>query len=248
MGTLFPEGLAGGTQGGLERATTRGVPVALLRREAADALIHSLDGFADGGEAGIEGTSGEKWREYKQLQQTGAGTAKEGKEGGQKEPELELGDVQAAAAEAEAAAAAVAEADAKKVKAAAEVEEDKVAAAGEAAADEADGAGSGGAGEKVLGSGPIWEEMKALAESKRKPLKGVRHVVVQPRQVRTWQRFVLCLPGVRACGRAAMWSVTDVGRGPCWGYEGSEQPRDCCRMYRHVHVYDSSHFFSCIIL
>ncbi|CAM9789348.1 unnamed protein product, partial [Laminaria digitata] len=74
---LFPEGLAGGAQGALERATIRGTSAALLRREAADALIQSLDGFAEAGAAGIEGTGSEKWKvaskAYSAVGKRGAG-------------------------------------------------------------------------------------------------------------------------------------------------------------------------------
>ncbi len=208
---LFPEGLAGGGQGSLERARTRGTSTAVLRREAADALVHSLDGFAAAADAGgagaegaaegappfgIEGTSSEKWRKACDARQygnpvaagdedgedgTGAADASAAASAEDSPDDVDdddiVGDVRAAAAEGAAAAAAAAEA----VTAAA------VAAAGGDAGDDGGEEGSetgGGEGEKpVLGSGPIWEEMKALAESKRKPLKGVRRVVVQPGQV-----------------------------------------------------------------
>lgn len=185
---MYPEGLAGQSQGALARAINRGTPAALLRREAADALIYALDGFAAGGEAGIEGTASDKW---KKLRQTGSyGVSGEGgnehepgKDGvGYEEDDLVLGDVQAAAAEAVAAAEAM-EAEAEATRAAeAEKRKAAVAAAAAEAADRKEGSEEQEA--KVLGSGPIWEEMKALAESKRRPLKGVRKVLTEPRQVR----------------------------------------------------------------
>lgn len=211
---FYPEGPAGGEQGALERAMTRGTSTAILRREAGDALIHSIDGFASAEAAkapfGIEGTASDEWRKARQArEQRGSPSAGGGGEGvgadggdgseaegvmgesasssgdGAVEDDDIVGDVRAAAAEGAAAAAAAAEA----VSAAA------VAAAGGGARAEdesADGGGKGseeggeGAQQKkpILGSGPIWEEMKALAHSKRKPLKDIRRVAVQPGQVR----------------------------------------------------------------
>eukprot|EP00904_Undaria_pinnatifida_P004005 jgi/Undpi1/13605/HiC_scaffold_9.g03259.m1 len=179
---LFPEGLAGGSQGALERATSRGTSAALLRREAADALIQSLDGFAEAGATGIEGTGSDKWKEISNVYSAAA--KKRGAEGEQEGCGEEegggggIGDVAAAAAEGVAAAAAAAEA--------AEAAASAVAAPA-AAGMEAGGQGDTADGEgveekKVLGDGPIWAEMKALAESKRKPLKGVARVRVRPGQ------------------------------------------------------------------
>ncbi|CBN75983.1 conserved unknown protein [Ectocarpus siliculosus] len=196
--TIFPEGLAGGGQGALERAMAGGTSTALLRREAADALIHSLDAFApeDGGAAppfGIEGTSSENWRKVSEARQYGsqqdgggskadaatAAAAAASPDGEDQDHDGDdddiIGDVTAAAAEGAAAAAAAAEA----VKAAARAAAAAAAAGGEGPEQEE---GKGGEDKKVLGSGPVWEEMKALAESKRKPLKGVRRVVIQPGQ------------------------------------------------------------------
>ncbi|CAM9408448.1 unnamed protein product [Ectocarpus sp. 13 AM-2016] len=200
--TIFPEGLAGGGQGALERAMAGGTSTALLRREAADALIHSLDAFAlqDGRAAppfGIEGTSSENWRKASEArkygsQQDGGGSkadaatvaaaspADKDRDNAGDDDDI-IGDVTAAAAEGAAAAAAAAEA----VKAAARAAAEAAAAAGgEGAGGEGpeQEEGSGREDKKILGSGPVWEEMKALAESKRKPLKGVRRVVVQPGQ------------------------------------------------------------------
>ncbi|CAM9378782.1 unnamed protein product [Ectocarpus sp. 6 AP-2014] len=201
--TIFPEGLAGGGQGALERAMAGSTSTALLRREAADALIHSLDAFApeDGGAAppfGIEGTSSENWRKASEARQYGsqqdgggskADAATAAAAAAAVSPDNEdqdydgddddiIGDVTAAAEEGAAAAAAAAEA----VKGAARA----AAAAAAAAAAGGEGPeqeeGKEGEDKKVLGSGPVWEEMKALAESKRKPLKGVRRVVIQPGQ------------------------------------------------------------------
>ncbi|CAM9389645.1 unnamed protein product [Ectocarpus sp. 8 AP-2014] len=201
--TIFPEGLAGGGQGALERAMAGGTSTALLRREAADALIHSLDAFAseDGGAAppfGIEGTSSENWRKASEARQYGsqqdgggssadaatAAAAASPDDGGHDDDGDDddiIGDVTAAAAEGAAAAAAAAEAVQAAARAAAAA---AAAAGGEGAGGEGPEQEGGGGGEdkKVLGSGPVWEEMKALAESKRKPLKGVRRVVIQPGQ------------------------------------------------------------------
>ncbi|CAM9625695.1 unnamed protein product [Pylaiella littoralis] len=215
---LFPEGLAGGGQGALERAASRGTSTALLRREAADALIHSLDDFAaaaaaeqeeeeGGAPFGIKGTSSENWREtcearqYGMLASAGEGGEGDGGAGGENtgmaaaardsphdgdgnddDYDDIAGDVRAAAAEGAAAAVAAAAA-AEAVMVAAVTAADNAGGEGS----ELEGGGGGGAEtdkqEKVvLGSGPIWEEMKALAESKRKPLKGVRRVVVRPGQ------------------------------------------------------------------
>lgn len=223
---LFPEGLAGGGQGALERAASRSTSTALLNREAADALILSLDQFAaaaaaEGGEGeegapfGIKGTSSENWlkiyeaRQYGTTSSAGKGEGEQGGDGdgaggraagtGEAPPDGDddddghddiMGDVRAAAAEGAAAAAAAAEA----VMAAA------VTAAGNSGGEgsELEGQEGGEGTEKkaVLGSGPIWEEMKALAESKKKALKGVRRVGVRPGQVRPWplgRCFVLLL-------------------------------------------------------
>ncbi|CAN0016865.1 unnamed protein product, partial [Hapterophycus canaliculatus] len=227
---LYPEGPAGSGQGALERAMTRGSSTAVLRREAAEALIHSIDGFAAAatGEAadagapfGIEGTASDKWRKARQArEQRGSPSASAGRgDGGAggdgsevagetgesasgnevDEDDDIVGDVRAAAAEGAAAAAAAAEA----MSAAA------VAAAGGGgpAEDEAadgegseEGGGEEGAQQKktVLGSGPIWEEMRALAHSKRKPLKNVRRVSVQP-----GQRSYL-LTGPRGSGKSCI--------------------------------------------
>ncbi|CAM9200472.1 unnamed protein product, partial [Ectocarpus fasciculatus] len=199
--TIFPEGLAGGGQGALERAMAGGTSTALLHREAADALIHSLDAFApaeDGGAAappfGIEGTSSEKWRKASEARQSGtqqdgggstadaamaaaaAASPDDGDQGDDDDDDI-IGDVRAAAAEGAAAAAAAAEAVTAAARAAA-----AAAAGGEGEGGEKSEAGKEQKDKKVLGSGPVWEEMKALAESKRKPLKGVRRVVVQPGQ------------------------------------------------------------------
>lgn len=214
---LFPEGLAGGGQGALERATIRGASTALLQREAADALIHSLDDFAaaasttgeaspegSGGAAfGIEGTRSEKWRKNCEARHYGnpapaaAGdedgdgegmdgaeaTAAEGDESGDGEDDI-VGDVRAAAAEGAAAAAAAAEAVTAAAMAAAGGGADNTASGDEADPEEEGAAEGDKKGKKeILGTGPIWEEMKALAESKRKALKGVRRVYVQSGQV-----------------------------------------------------------------
>lgn len=228
---LFPEGLAGGSQGALERATSRGTSAALLRREAADALIQSLDGFAEAGATGIEGTGSDKWKEISNVYSAAA--KKRGAEGEQEGCGEEegggggIGDVAAAAAEGVAAAAAAAEA--------AEAAASAVAAPA-AAGMEAGGQGDTADGEgveekKVLGDGPIWAEMKALAESKRKPLKGVARVRVRPGQVRVSLRNfdrVLVDPlavvtATRHCGRrckresrrAPPWSVHGLTTMPC---------------------------------
>lgn len=168
---LFPEGLAGGSCGGLERATSRGTPAALLRREAADALIMTLDGYAEAGPPGIKGTSSEQWRARNSGVKTGVDAAQEGGD------VVGLGGAETATADAVAAVATPAE-----------------AGAGAETAEE----GGEEKKDKVLGSGPIWEEMKALAESKRKPLKGVRPVTVQPGQVRVFVRG--CMRACVKCG------------------------------------------------
>lgn len=155
---IFPEGLAGGSCGGLERSTSRGTPTALLRREAADALIMSLDGYGDAGTPGIKGTSSEEWRARHSRAKNDV-DAEEGVGVGS-------GDAEAATVDAESAAETRAE-----------------AGAGGAGGGSEEGE-EGEQTEKVLGSGQVWEEMKALAESRRKPLKGVRPVTVQPGQVR----------------------------------------------------------------
>eukprot|EP00752_Nemacystus_decipiens_P003185 g2947.t1 len=202
---LFPEGLAGGGQGALERATTGGTSTAVLHREAADALIHSLDDFAasegsDGAPFGIEGTRSEKWRKNCEARHYGnpapAATGEEDADseegmggpeaaadgsGGGEEDDI-VGDVRAAAAEGAAAAAAAAEAVTAAAMAAAGGGPDNATASGDEADSKEEEAAGDKDGKKILGTGPIWEEMKALAESRRKPLRGVRRVYVQPGQ------------------------------------------------------------------
>ncbi|CAN0221593.1 unnamed protein product [Ascophyllum nodosum] len=170
---LFPEGLAGGCQGALERATNRGISASLLRREAADALIQALDEFAAGGAEGIEGTASDKWVQLRKTRSYGSGGERgddqgsaENGVGHDKEEVLEVGDVRAAAAEAKRAVEAA--------------QKEAVLAAAAAAINAEESSGDQGA--KVLGSGPIWEEMKTLAESNRRPLKGAQKVETGPHQ------------------------------------------------------------------
>lgn len=188
---FFPEGLAGETQGALERAKSMGIPTALIRREAAEALILSLDGFAEAGDAsGIEGTMSKKWQKIKLARQKcvngeeSVGDDSEGSDSVSEDDDqlidVGFGDVGAAAAEAKAAAAAAVAAvaaAAAPVTVDANIGEVSVECAAEESAEEDKD------GKKILGSGPIWNEMKVLAESKRKGLKDVRSVRLQPGQV-----------------------------------------------------------------
>lgn len=157
---------------------------------------------------GIEGTFSEKWRKTCEERQynspapaaageedrdndgmdgtaaAAAGGAAVGDAPDEDEDDI-VGDVRAAAAEGAAAAAAAAEAVTAATMAAAGGGTNN-AASGDEADVEKEGATAQGdeKGKKeILGTGPIWEEMKALAESKRRPLKGVRRVTVRSGQV-----------------------------------------------------------------
>ena len=157
---------------------------------------------------GIEGTRSEKWRKNCEARQYGKPTpGAAGEEDGDWQGDgvggdeaaaaagdaLDdgnddiVGDIRAAAAEGAAAAAAAAEAMSAAAAAAAGGATDNTATGAEADPEDEGAAEGGQAGKKeILGTGPIWEEMKALAESKRRPLKGVLRVTVKPGQVCPW--------------------------------------------------------------
>ena len=246
---LFPEGLAGGCQGALERATNRGISASLLRREAADALIQALDEFAAGGAEGIEGTASDKWVQLRKTRSYGSGGERgddqgsaENGVGHDKEEVLEVGDVRAAAAEAAAAAAAAAaEAEAKRAVEAAQKEAVLAAAAAAINAEES----SGDQGAKVLGSGPIWEEMKTLAESNRRPLKGAQKVETGPHQVRTGQephyRWKLVFKTLSSIARARVMRhlrhLAAVGLSYITSYPSHHAGRSTRKGYRIFHLF-----------